>query len=132
MRRVSLTFLAFLLFCGISLAAPQGGKQKTFTGVIMDSQCAMMGSHEKMEKMHPKMFTKANSSLTGREARKCTLACVKMGGKFVLYNKATKTTYKLDDQEKPREFAGERVKVAGTYDPSTITTHVESIHKARL
>jgi Protein of unknown function (DUF5818) len=130
MRKVSLTFLAFLLFCGISLAAPQGGKQKAFTGVIMDSQCAMMGSHQKMEKMHPKMFNKASSALTGPEARKCTLACVKMGGKFVLYNPKTKRTYQLSDQEKPREFAGEKVRVTGTYDAASKTIQVESIEAA--
>lgn len=130
MRKVSLTLLAFLLFCGISLAAPQGGKQKAFTGVIIDSQCAMMGSHEKMEKMHPKMFNKANSELIGPEARKCTLACVKMGGKFVLYNPKTKRTYQLSDQEKPREFAGEKVKVKGSYDEATKTIDVETIEAA--
>jgi Protein of unknown function (DUF5818) len=130
MEKVSLTALALMVLCGLSFAAPQGGKQKAFTGVIMDGQCAMMGSHEKMEKMHPKMFAKSSSALTGPEARKCTLACVKMGGKFVLYNPKTKRTYQLPDQEKPREFAGEKVKVTGTYDKATKTIHVERIEAA--
>lgn len=127
MKRLGLAVLGLLTAASLSFAAP-----RTFKGVIMDSQCAMMGSHEKMEKMHPKMFAKASSALTGPEARKCTLACVKMGGKFVLYNPKTKRTYQLSDQEKPREFAGEKVKVAGTYDPSTMTIHVQSIRKAVL
>jgi len=134
MKKAGLAGLAF--FVAASLVAAGRSHEsngKTFTGVIMDSQCAMMGSHEKMEKMHAKMFdNKSSSSLTGPEARKCTLACVKMGGQFVLYNKAAKATYKLDDQEKPREFAGEKVKVTGTYDPSTMTIHVAEIRKAAV
>jgi hypothetical protein len=53
-----------------------------------------------------------------------------MGGKFVLYDAATKATYMLDDQEKPKEFAGQKVKVTGTYDKATKTIHVESIEAA--
>ena len=53
-----------------------------------------------------------------------------MGGKFVLYDAAKKATYMLDDQEKPEEFAGQKVKVTGTYNKATKTIHVESIHAA--
>ncbi len=53
-----------------------------------------------------------------------------MGGKFVLYSAATKTTYQLDDQEKPRDFAGQKVKVTGNYDEASKTIHVESIEAA--
>jgi Protein of unknown function (DUF5818) len=124
MKKVSLTFLAFLIFCGLSFAAPKwahkGAKQKTFTGEIFDSQCAMNGSHAQMEKMKG----------MPDDSKACTLACVKMGGKFVLYNAAKKATYMLDDQEKPEEFAGQKVKVTGTYNRATKTIHVESIEAA--
>ena len=50
-----------------------------------------------------------------------------MGGKFVLYDAAKKATYMLDDQEKPNDFAGQKVKVTGTYDKATKTIHVEKI-----
>ena len=65
-----------------------------------------------------------------KNARECTLECVKMGAKFVLFNPATKTAYQLDDQAKPAQFAGEKVTVAGTLDPSTNTIHVESMKAA--
>jgi hypothetical protein len=55
------------------------------------------------------------------------LDCVKAGSKFVLYNSASKTVYQLDDQQKPRDFAGQKVKVVGTYDTGTKTIHVEKI-----
>ena len=43
---------------------------------------------------------------------------------------AKKATYQLDHQEKPKGFAGQRVKLTGTYDENTKTIHVESIEAA--
>lgn len=108
------------LFAGALLAVPSvslgAAKARTFTGSIMDSQCAKMGSHETMKK-------KAGIATDAE----CTKECVGMGGKYVLYNSATKTVYELDDQKKPEEFAGDNVKVTGTYNAKTKTIHVESI-----
>ena len=55
---------------------------------------------------------------------------MKNGGKFVLYDPDTKTTYQLDDQKKPEQFAGEKVKVTGKYDSATKTIHVTDIKSA--
>ena len=131
MKKLSLAILSFLVFTGLCFGA---GKERTFTGAIMDSQCSMMGSHEKMEAMHQdklqQMGVKASDDLTGKAARACTLMCVKQGGKFVLFNKEKKVVYMLDDQEKPEEFAGQNVKVTGTYDKKSKTIHVASIEAA--
>lgn len=86
----------------------------------MDAMCAGMGSHEGM--------------LQGgkvKDARECTLECVKMGSKYVLYNPATKTTYQLDDQKRPEQFAGQKVTVTGSLDAATNTIHVENIAAAK-
>jgi type 1 fimbria pilin len=112
-----------LSIAALALAANWGfaqSKKGTFTGEIMDSSCAKMGSHEMMEKEH-KM---------AHDAKACTLGCVRMGAKFVLYDTATKTVYALDDQHKPEAFAGQKVKVSGTVDSATSTIHVESIAAA--
>jgi hypothetical protein len=45
-----------------------------------------------------------------------------MGSKYVLFNAAEKTVYQLDDQKRPEQFAGMKVKVMGTYDKDTDTT----------
>ncbi len=122
MKKLALTALAVLIVVSLSLASPKRsvhkkGKGATFTGEIMDSQCAMMGSHDP-----------AGYKMTKTDNPKdCTLACVKMGGKFVLYDAAKKATYQLDDQEKPKDFAGQKVKVTGTLNKATKTIHVESI-----
>ena len=120
----TLLSLAALIMLFPGLASAQS---KTFTGDIMDSGCAKNGSHAQMEKMHQ---MQSSNALTGNEAKACTDACVKNGASYVLYNRATKTVYQLDDQTKPADFAGERVRVRGTYDSSTHTIHVESINKA--
>jgi hypothetical protein len=88
----------------------------TFTGEIMDSACAALGSHENM------MMAEG-----AKNARECTLECVKMGSHFVLYNKTTKATYQLDDQKKPEKFAGRHVQINGTLDSSSHTIHIDSI-----
>lgn len=80
----------------------------------MDSFCAQLGSHH--------AITNVASS-----DRDCTLACVKSGATFVLYDSGKRVTYRLDDQRKPYNFAGEEVYVTGTYDARTNTIHVRSI-----
>jgi hypothetical protein len=101
----------------VSLAIAQ---DRTFNGEIMDSACAQMGSHDGM--------MKSNADI--KDAKGCTLGCVKGGAKFVLYDAASKTVYELDDQQKPVKFAGEKVKVMGTVDKVTNTIHVTDIHGA--
>ena len=99
-------------------SAPAGAAQ-SYTGEIMDSACAAMGSHEMMMKQ-----------AGAKDAKECTLKCVAGGSKFVLYDAATKTTYQLDDQTKPKDFAGQKAKVTGTLDSATNTIHVQSIESA--
>jgi hypothetical protein len=98
----------------VGFAAAQGG---SFNGEIMDSACAKMGSHDGMMKNHANI----------KDAKGCTLGCVKGGAKFVLYDASSKTVYQLDDQTKPRQFAGATVKVTGTLDKGTNTIHVSDI-----
>jgi type 1 fimbria pilin len=105
-----------LMLAAVSFAAP---KERTFSGEIMDSACAKAGSQDAMMK-------KAGL----KTAKECTEACVKNGSKYVLFNKATKKTYELDDQTKPQQFAGDKVKVKGTLDTATNTIHVVDIQAA--
>lgn len=127
--------LAFLAFSLVLPAAAQedssqakqggatmspAGKARTFTGEIWDSDCAKMGSHEQMMKGEG-----------AKDAKECTLNCVeKMGSKFVLYDKAKKATYELSDQDKAKEYAGQRVRVTGTYDSASKTIQVQTIKPA--
>lgn len=113
MRTFTGSAVSLLLLAGLSGAQ---AAEDSFTGEVMDSQCAQMGSHSKMMKQEG-----------AKDAKECTLSCVKMGGKYVLFDAAKKITYQLDDQQKPEEFAGQKVKVTGTLDEATRTIHVQNI-----
>ena len=89
---------------------------KTFTGEIMDSQCADMASHDNMMKGE-----------NAHNAKECTLACVKKGGSYAFYDSGAKQAYKLDNQKKAAAFAGQKVTVTGSYDSGSDTLHVTNI-----
>jgi hypothetical protein len=118
MKRLALGFAAIIVFLAVAWASP---KNETFTGEIMDSQCAKMNGHAEMMMSHGNINT----------AEECTLVCVKEGGKFVLFNAITKIAYQLDDQSKLAKFAGARVTVTGALDDSKKTIHVATINLSR-
>jgi hypothetical protein len=98
------------------LLAPGLASAATFSGEIMDTSCAKDGGHEAMFK---KMGT--------NDPKVCTLACVKAGDKFVLFDATSKKYHELDDQTKPRALAGQKVQVTGTLDKASNTIHVTGI-----
>lgn len=124
MKKLAASSAAILLFATLVFAA-QKPKDQTFTGEIMDSQCAMNASHAEMLKKEGMGDKDPNDPMV---KKMCTQNCVKMGSKYVLFNSTNKTVYELDDQTKPADFAGENVKVKGTLEGKTI--HVQSITKA--
>lgn len=114
MKLMGFFAVGVLAFSMSAIAADQ-----TFNGEIMDSACAKAGNHDAM----------INSGKM-KDAKSCTIGCVKAGAKYVLYNSANKTVYQLDDQTKPADFAGDKVKVMGTLDKATRTIHVTDIKTA--
>lgn len=104
MKKFIYLVVALFLAAGLSLGAPKSatGKQQTFVGNISDSMCGL-------KHMMP----------GGDKA--CTLECVKGGSKFVLADPAAGKVYQLSDQTKPRDFAGQKVKVTGTLKDDSIT-----------
>jgi hypothetical protein len=97
-------------------AADQTG---TFTGEIMDKQCAQMGSHENMMKAQG-----------AKDAKECTLACIKNGDKFALLDSATKKVYPIENEKKVRQYAGQRVQITGTYDDDSGVLQVKTVAPA--
>lgn len=114
MRKFSWIALSIVLAATAASAAA-----KSFRGEIMDAPCAKSGNHEAGYKMSG-----------AKTPRDCTLACARAGAKLVLYNHATKTIYQLDDQKAAIRFAGESVRVVGSFDRATDTIHVERIAAA--
>ncbi|HVB55575.1 MAG TPA: DUF5818 domain-containing protein [Candidatus Acidoferrales bacterium] len=123
MKKLVIGLVGSLMLLTVVFAAP---KDRAYSGEIMDSQCAKNGSHDMMLKKEGM----ADKIGTPMGAKMCTQNCVKNGGKYVLFNSASKTVYQLDDQTKPADFAGGKVKVTGTLDKATKTIHVTSIEAA--
>lgn len=103
-----------LLMSGFAATA-QNGKE-TLKGEIMDTQCAMVGSHEMMKKQ-----------LGAQDDAECTRACVKQGGKLVLYDSTTKKVYQLNDQQKAMTYAGQKVRVIGIPNDDANSIQIETI-----
>lgn len=107
------------LFLAVASAFFAQDNKHTFTGELMDKQCAQMGSHENMMKTEG-----------AKNAKECTLACVKSGGSFALLDPQTKKVYSIDDEKKVREYAGEHVQITGNYDQDADVLHVKTITRA--
>ena len=122
MNRVLVLSAVWVL--SLSFAAYAGEEEpKTFRGEISDSQCAL--NVHSLTQSHQEML-KSKSGDAGKTAASCSQFCiVHMGGRFVLASKDH--VYHLDNQDMPRGFVGEKVKVHGTLDPKTEIIHVVSI-----
>ena len=111
MHRIPAPLAALVLLIVMTSVLP---RPKTFRGEIMDSQCVEIGSHQLL-------------NTTVKTAKNCTIKCVQLGGKYVLYDASMRMPYGLDDQRKPEAFAGEKVEVIGTLDNATHMIHVIDI-----
>lgn len=124
MKKLIFGLVESLMLLTVSFAAP---KDSVYSGEIMDSECAKNASHAMMLKKEGMGDKNPEDPMV---KKMCTQNCIKMGGKYILFNPATKTIYQLDDQTKPVDFAGAKVKVTGTLDKTTKTIHVTGIQAA--
>jgi hypothetical protein len=120
-----LTVGVFAIVAAITVAAgPIGAgsiaqdnlQPMTVRGEIWDSTCAAAGSHGKVM-----------AKTQAKNVKECTLDCVKAGAELVLYNQDDKTVYRLDSQDKVKEYAGQTVTVIGNYDRATNILHVDRV-----
>lgn len=116
MKRVQFG-IAALVIAVLGMIVP--GQNRVFRGEIMDSYCAEVGSHETI-------------TTSAKSAKDCTISCVQVGAKYVLYSPSRNKSYRLDDQRAPKIFAGEKVRIIGTYDSATNTIHVMDIEPTLL
>lgn len=117
------TICAVIFTGALSLFAKGADKErtKTFTGEIADSQCSL--NVHSLTRSHQEML---KSKSMGGTSRNCTLYCIQyLGGDFVLSSK--NDVFRLDDQDKAKQFAGMKVKITGSQDPKTKMVHVESM-----
>jgi hypothetical protein len=119
MNRIAL--LTMIAAVAVSVSQTTGAQDTaTFRGEISDSQCAF--NVHSLTKSHGEML-KAKSGAAGHTPATCSIYCIgQLGGKFVLVS--GKNVYHLDNQDLPRKFVGEKVKLHGILDAKTDTIHV--------
>ena len=122
MSRITLSNLIIVL--GLVFCTNSGAQQAAvFHGEISDSQCAL--NVHSLTKSHEEMLN-SKSGAAGQTRASCSLYCVaRLGGQFVLTSKGK--VYHLDNQEMPKAFVGDKVRLHGTLDPKTGVIHVEGI-----
>ena len=96
---------------GLAFAVPPA----TFTGTIIDAECARAG-HESMR--------------MGPTDAECARACVLTHDSAFVLDAGT-AVYLLSDQETAGRLAAQKVIVVGTVDPKTRTIQVESMAAAK-
>ena len=110
------------IFCSF-VAYPADQPPTTFKGEVSDTQCAL--NVHSLTKSHEEML-KSKSGAAGHNAATCSMYCItQLGGKFVLTSKGR--VYHLDNQDMPRRFVGQKVKLRGTLDEKADTIHVVGI-----
>jgi hypothetical protein len=119
-----ITVLSAVWVLALSFAAYAGEEEsRTFRGEISDSQCAL--NVHSLTQSHQEML-KSKSGAAGKTPASCSQYCIEhLGGKFVLVSKGR--VYHLDNQELPRGFVGEKVKVRGILDAKTEIIHVAGL-----
>jgi len=111
-RLLSIVAMLGLVGLGMNLAAQQTPSTPT--------QAGSMPQQQQTDATNPQQSAR---SFEGKIA--------KSGDQLVLQENSTKTAYKLDDQDKAKQFEGKDVKVMATVDPSTNTLHVVDIAPAQ-
>jgi hypothetical protein len=105
----------------VLLAHAGDEKPQTFHGEVGDTQCAL--NVHSLTRSHKEMLESKNM---GGTRGACASYCVQyLGGDFVLSSK--NEVYRLDNQDKVRLFAGQKVNVIGTLDLKSKTIHVVDI-----
>ncbi len=113
------------LLVAVLLAQAGDDKPQTFRGEIGDTQCAL--NVHSMTRSHTAML---KSKKMGGTPGACASYCVQyLGGDFVLSSK--NEVYRLDNQEKVRLFAGQKVKITGTLESKNKTIHIVDIEPAQ-
>jgi hypothetical protein len=108
--------LALLLGAIVPSGLSGANSAQTFTGEIMDVQCGLVKTHDMMMKQKG-----------SKDAAECTRACVRDGGKLVLYDSTHQKVYQLADQQKAMQFAGQQVTVTGSYDEGNNRLRVDDV-----
>jgi hypothetical protein len=111
----------------LALAAAGSGetKRQIFTGEIADSSCAY--NVHSLSRSHKEML---KSKEWGSSSAECTRRCVnKFGASYVLVSRGD--VYRLEQQDLAEPFAGQKVKIQGTWEGPWKPIQIDAIEAAK-
>jgi hypothetical protein len=121
----ALAWTGSFVLIAVLLAHAGDDKPQTFHGEIGDTQCAL--NVHSLTRSHKEML---ESKKMGGTPGACASYCVQyLGGDFVLASK--NDVYRLDNQEKVRLFAGQKVNITGTLESKSKVIHIVDIKPAQ-
>ena len=88
---------------------------------------AQQDSRPTAQQQQPDTSSQPHAMNQASDSQTFTGKIAKLGGKFVLKDSASKSTYALDDQDKAKQFEGQSVQVTGTLDAQSNTIRISSI-----
>jgi hypothetical protein len=119
MKRL-LSIVALLGLSGLGMAQTPSQTPST-----SDSQATPSTQTSNPNSSMPQTQTDATNAQQSARAFEGKIS--KSGDQLVLQDSATQTSYKLDNQDKAKQFVGKSVKVMATVDTATNTLHVVDI-----
>jgi hypothetical protein len=105
-------FLMLALLAGLCLLQPRLNAQDSSPGA---------------QQQQPDTTSQPSAMNRASDSKTFTGKIAKSGGKFVLKDDASKSTYVLDDQDRAKQFEGQSVQVIGTLDAQSNTIRISSI-----
>lgn len=108
MERIAVLIAVMMLLLSSGAGASE---EREFKGYITDDMC---GAEHMMEGMNDK---------------ECAHECVEMGALYALFVPDDETMYAVDDQERMKPFAGEKVVVTGSLSEDGKSITVVSVVK---
>lgn len=100
------------------------------SGFCYVGQTAMAQNSHPRNVMSAQDMQQPDNQKPAPETKTFTGTIVKSGNMLVLSDAESKATYKLDDQQKAKEFVNKDVKVIGVLDDSTGVIRVSAIEPA--
>ncbi len=102
--------------------------------IIAQPAVAQSGSASQQDPGNPSTSTQTSPSSSPStamsqpmDAQTFTGKIAKAGGKYVLKDETTKSSYVLDDQDQAKSFEGKSVRVTGKLDTSSNTIRIATI-----
>jgi cytoskeletal protein RodZ len=126
-RLLSIVALLGMSFFAINMVAQQTPSSTPSSSSQSNSASQQSPSTPSTSSDSSSTSSQTSAATPSESARSFEGKITKSGDQYVLQDNTTSTSYKLDDQDKAKQYEGQNVKVMATMDSSNNTLHVVDI-----